>query len=84
MMRRNGAGRSQQMGSDIGLAAPACIIGANLNTTKSASANAIPGRLAGLVSSVITPPDDGAAPHDCLGQEGQRQDSGRPSPKSSG
>jgi hypothetical protein len=40
---------------------------AQLNTTKSALANAIPGRLAGLVNSVITPPDEGAAPHDWLG-----------------
>jgi hypothetical protein len=57
---------------------------AHLNTTKSAPANAIPGRLAGSVSSVITPSDEGAAPHVWLGQEGQRQDSGQTEPKELG
>jgi hypothetical protein len=66
-----------------GSTAPPCNSAA-LKTTKGAPATAIPGRLAGLVSSAITPTDDGPRRTIGCGKSAGARAMSRPGPKISG
>jgi hypothetical protein len=63
---------------------PAPCNSAALKATKSAPATAIPGRLAALVSSAITPSDDGPRRTIGCGKSSGARAMSRPGPKISG